>query len=338
MTTGERLAAYLAGDMGADEQAAIAAELARDPSLRATLERLRQAEDLLGSLADPAPSATFQADLRAAVRAEAGDHARAVVVPATELARRRELRRHRFQRVGAGIAAAAAVVAAAVVVTRPPSSADSAATSTDAARSSAEEMAVDGDAGSAADMAAAAAMPEPVLANGGRYDRETFGALASNARLLETLAAAASDPSGLATQAGLLGLAVDPSGRAMGETTTAASAGSTSGEDAADATAAPGTASDDILADEPSSSSPLELALADAAEATIALANQCLPVLYTEGRELLPLWLEAATFDGEPALVAVLASRSPDGGFGRLELYAFGTSDCHIMFFQQFDT
>jgi len=50
MDTGQRLAAYLSGDLDADERTALEAELAGDPALRAHLERIRAADRALASL------------------------------------------------------------------------------------------------------------------------------------------------------------------------------------------------------------------------------------------------------------------------------------------------
>lgn len=50
METGQRLAAYLSGDLDADERTALEAELAGDAALRAQLERIRAADRALADL------------------------------------------------------------------------------------------------------------------------------------------------------------------------------------------------------------------------------------------------------------------------------------------------
>jgi hypothetical protein len=50
MDTGQRLAAYLSGDLDADERTALEAELAGDPAMRAQLERIRAADRALDDL------------------------------------------------------------------------------------------------------------------------------------------------------------------------------------------------------------------------------------------------------------------------------------------------
>jgi hypothetical protein len=66
----ERLAAYLAGELDADEHAAVEAALARDPVLRAELDHLQRADAALAALASPTPSDGFETRLRAALAAE----------------------------------------------------------------------------------------------------------------------------------------------------------------------------------------------------------------------------------------------------------------------------
>jgi flagellar hook-length control protein FliK len=63
----ERLAAYVAGELEADEHARIAARLARDPALRAEVARLEAAERALGRLGPATPSEGFEERLRDAV-------------------------------------------------------------------------------------------------------------------------------------------------------------------------------------------------------------------------------------------------------------------------------
>ncbi|HEX9765268.1 MAG TPA: RseA family anti-sigma factor, partial [Nitriliruptorales bacterium] len=109
METGERLSAYLAGELDADETAALEVELAGDPALRARLERIRAADQALRSLPPVAPPAEFSMRLREALAHEVTRHEASP--GADELAQRR-LRRdgriHRF--VGLGVAAAAVAV------------------------------------------------------------------------------------------------------------------------------------------------------------------------------------------------------------------------------------
>ncbi len=70
MDAGERLAAYLTGELDAGERAALEAEVARDPALRNRLERLRRADQALASLPAIEPSPEFSQRLRTAVADE----------------------------------------------------------------------------------------------------------------------------------------------------------------------------------------------------------------------------------------------------------------------------
>jgi hypothetical protein len=66
----ERLADFLAGELDADEHAAVEAALARDPALRAELEHLRRADTALRALERPPPPDGFEQRLHAAVTEE----------------------------------------------------------------------------------------------------------------------------------------------------------------------------------------------------------------------------------------------------------------------------
>jgi hypothetical protein len=66
----ERLADFLAGELDADEHAAVEAALARDPALRAALEHLRRADTALRALERPPPPDGFEQRLHAALTEE----------------------------------------------------------------------------------------------------------------------------------------------------------------------------------------------------------------------------------------------------------------------------
>lgn len=70
MDAAERLADYLAGELDADEHAAVEAALARDSALRAGLAHLRRADAALTTLSSPTPPAGFEARLQAALAPE----------------------------------------------------------------------------------------------------------------------------------------------------------------------------------------------------------------------------------------------------------------------------
>jgi hypothetical protein len=63
----ERLAAFVAGELDADEHARIAARLAGDPALRAEVARLEAVQEALGRLSPATPAEGFEQRLRDAV-------------------------------------------------------------------------------------------------------------------------------------------------------------------------------------------------------------------------------------------------------------------------------
>lgn len=69
----DRLAAYLADELRADERAQLEAALANDPELRRTLAALRRADDALVQLESPAPADGFDARLDAVIDATLAD-------------------------------------------------------------------------------------------------------------------------------------------------------------------------------------------------------------------------------------------------------------------------
>lgn len=95
MDAAERLADYLAGELDADEHAAVEAALARDPALRAALGDLQRADAALSSLSSPSPPVGFERRLQAALAPElarqlaaAPSHAGATSEPASTPAER----------------------------------------------------------------------------------------------------------------------------------------------------------------------------------------------------------------------------------------------------------
>jgi anti-sigma factor RsiW len=70
MDTGQRLAAYLSGDLDADERTALEAELAGDPTMRAQLERIRATDRVLAGLPEAELPAGLSDRLDAALAPE----------------------------------------------------------------------------------------------------------------------------------------------------------------------------------------------------------------------------------------------------------------------------
>ncbi|HEX2027653.1 MAG TPA: hypothetical protein VHF25_06605 [Nitriliruptorales bacterium] len=112
MEIGERLAAYLAGELPEDERAALEADLDRDSMLRAHLDRIRRADQALAGLPPVEPREGFSGRLRAAVAEELA----APGAPHDQLADRRSQARRSAPWRALGAAAAAAAVIAVVGV------------------------------------------------------------------------------------------------------------------------------------------------------------------------------------------------------------------------------
>jgi len=121
----ERMAAYIAGELDADERDALEADLARDPGLRGQLAAMRRADEALTRLRSPSPSEGFEDRLAAVVGTElehrlgcAEEHDQPAV--ADELAAHRQRRARVWAPRLAGAAAAVLVLTAVVVAVRPP--------------------------------------------------------------------------------------------------------------------------------------------------------------------------------------------------------------------------
>ena len=104
METGERLAAYVAGDLDADERAELEAELARDPALRRQLALIERADTALRDLAEVNPPPGFSLRLHDRLATELA------TTPRDELAVRRPARAAWRPFVTAAAAAAVLVV------------------------------------------------------------------------------------------------------------------------------------------------------------------------------------------------------------------------------------
>lgn len=350
MDSGERLAAYLSGDLDASEHAALEAELARDPVLRARLELQRRTDDALAALPSPTVPADASARLRAAVSAAItteDDGSTAVAGPAEReaavatLASARERRQRRRWQLAGGIAAGVvALVAVGVGLSALGGSSDeSASSATDAgAEQFSQETAADG------------AAAEPLIVVSDRdYDEAALQALAAEPRFTDV----ANDEVNKDAAADLQSqrLNSDAAGQsAQGETTEAASASEsapasdTTGSEAASG-GAPGLATapgDTTLRD--GSALSFNSAVRDQAVArgvdpsVIATAERCLPDLLTGDDPRVPLYVESARFQGQDAIIYALAAPDPvTGGYGRVEVIAVSAQDCFPLFFTQRD-
>jgi hypothetical protein len=338
----ERLAAYLAGELDADETVALEATLARDTGLRAELAAMRHADEVLAALPATELPEGFERRLHAAVGAElaaqlhaSGDEAtgreRTPARHTDELATRRERRGWSWVPAFAGAAAAVAVLAAVVVGIGPLGGAG------DDAADTVMSLEAD-DADGAEEEMAAEALPgpgeAPTLVAG---DRDLDEALADE--LLASIELQAVADQALGADAGrsvatswadALRLAI-PGGFEAG-TTAAPSTTQDDRETADDAD------TDDALAGmQERAVGPVRL-LAEGAldEEDGAAVTRCLDEVLAGGVDAIPAYLELATFDGEEVVILGLVTFDPaTGGFTRPEVWILDRVDCQVRRFSQ---
>lgn len=292
MDSAERLAAYLAGDLGDGERAALEDELARDPALRARLDRIREVDQELGRLPPVDPPPEFSQRLREAVSQEVARTPLPGRDPIHLRARRRWVR-------GAGLAAAAAALAGIVAV------------------------GVAGLIGGGEDEAAmpqsapgvTGREPGPITVTDRDYSASEVEALP--ARLHELVpgdipAAQARELESSLTQ------------RLLGEATTGGAA----------PLAERSRPESDAAQDQDAHS---RLDQYDSVpDDAVRDVRRCLPPLLEGAGTIIPVRAEVARFEGEPAVLFVLASRDPDtGAFDRLEVWVTARSDCQVLLFTQ---
>ncbi len=306
METGERLAAYLADELDADERTALEAELARDPDLRAHLERLERTDDALRSLPPVEPPAGLADRIHRAVDEELAsrptDAATAPPTDGDELARRRQRRTLTPLLVAAG---AAAVIALIGVVTG----------SVLRSASDFEPLATD----EAMEVTDAQPAPEvAVFATDNDFSELELRRLAVNVDTQFVIhpETRAEEAEPLAER--LLGQLL----RTEAESEAAPLAG-----DAADDTA----------------EEPAEEADADTGARVMddppAAVARCLPELVADSRAVLvPTYVELAAFEGEPAIIYAFVTEEPTSGeFRRVETWAVARDDCQVLGFAQYD-
>lgn len=311
---GEELAAHLAGELAPEQRRALERRLATDPALRAQLDRVRAVDAVLADLPDPAPLADdVVARLHATVQDELDR------TPLDELARRRA-RRPVMAWAGGAVAAVLALVVGIQVLPR------------------AGDDAADGDATVAADMAegpaetgqqeetAVAALPL-VRASGRDYSADD----------VRTLAAEVASPLDAGAVAdGLRDVFLrDAPATANQQTAPTDEAADDSAVADADSAGAAELAPD---ADEQAARSRVEDDAAWAfgerfgvdAEAA-AHVLRCLPEVL-DGDDA-PVFVDVARYEGEPALVVVLAELRAGTPTGRRLAYVLSSADCFVRFY-----
>lgn len=319
METGERLSAYLAGELSTGDARALEAELARDPGLRIRLERLRRLEAELGALPDVGPDPAFSAGLRDAVTDELSRQP----LPGDELGRRRAARAARTGLPGwmpafAGAAAVLVLVVGGIVIGGGLGGQDAGDF----------DVATDGEAGAQEESASTLQAPEgemeeadtalgPVLvADGVAYDEATLtdlpGAPRFDGIVAERLASGSVDELATAYQRSLTG----------------ESATGDDGAESGDGAEASGPVDPplQVVGSEP------------VTDADLAEVARCLETVLAGSETLIPVYAELATFESEPVIVFGLASVDPDtGAHTRIEIWAVSRADCEVRFLSQQD-
>jgi negative regulator of sigma E activity len=346
----ERLAAYLAGELDADETAALEAALARDTGLRAQLTAMRRADEVLAALPRTELPEGFERRLHAAVDAELAAQRHAATGAATdgaateearttrradELASRRERRGWSWLPAFAGAAAAVAVLGAVVIGLGPLGAGDDTADTM---------MTLDADdADGAEEEMATEALPGPgeaptIVA----ADRDLDEALADELLASVELQAVADQALGadpgrsIATAWGeALRLAV-PGSFEMG-TTAAPDAMEDDGEADEDTDTGADPGEEVAGTHEQRTFGPVRL-LADGAleEEDGAAVTRCLDEVLAGGVDAIPAYVELATFGGEEVVVLGLVTFDPaKGGFTRPEVWILDRVDCQVRRFSQ---
>ncbi|MDX1658990.1 MAG: hypothetical protein R3343_09240 [Nitriliruptorales bacterium] len=311
MNDGERLAAYLVGDLDPAERRELEARLERDPALRARLERIRRTDDALGSLPRPEPRSEFSVRLRDELRRElAGPPSTA---PTTDelAARRRERERWSVPRWLAPLGAAAAGLALFAVIgigltnLGGDDDADMAAMNADTQETTLEG-ARDGAAGPV------------VVALGRDYTEDDVTAVFDHPAFAPVVGLSSGEAEQTAETYG------DPFG-IEGEGDDAAAADAQAEGDTAGGAAEP-----------PAPERLAPLVEGDATDEELAAVQRCLPQLYEQAGTLVPVYAEIAAFEGQAAIVYGLVAEDPETGeFSQLELWVVSADTCEVLFFTQ---
>lgn len=299
----QRLAAYLDGQLDADEVSRLEAELVRDPALRAQLDAMRRADDALGTLQPAAPPEGYESRLRARLDREldrvlAADDDASV----TDLASRR---RAPWLPALAG-AAAVLVLIAVVGLGRPLLRGAEPEVATDATIF--ETMEAPAGDQAADDAAAEEAVPAgPTVAD---FDRDlTEG----DVGLLIGAATANAGPA-WALPAGEAGALSDAFARALG----------------ADPARAAGAEPEDFVM------APPVHFVGTASPQTLQDIGPCLETLLDPASPPVPVYVELLVFDGEPAIAYGLVSVGADGQrYDRIEVWVLTRGDCQVRHFAQ---
>jgi hypothetical protein len=350
----DRLAAYLAGELTADERQALEADLARDTGLRADLQAMQRAD---AALAVEAPSALpdgardrLLAALEPTFAEELGGDASAATATASpgidELAaRRRAVDRRSWVTALGGIAAALVAVAIIGPVLSGTGGDDEGGVATTAADDGQLESA---PAESSDEGVSQFAAPVGPTLLGSERTIDTDGAQ----QLLEAGELDAVIAQGLSPDdaRGLGASWAAAFGSAPGATDDALAGDRLLGEEAEDTSAGAGEAADDaetpeLEQDRATTSTLPEAALefgvadlqtlGDVDEQARADVARCLATLTAGGPVLIPALAELVTFAGEPAVAFALIGLAPDDTVTRREVWILEREGCEVRYLRQ---
>lgn len=315
----ERLAAYLDGDLAADDRSALEAELAGDASLRAELAAMRRADAALAAIPASEPPEGFEQRLRdhlAPVIAEEVAHQRSAATD--ELTARRARRGHWPALAAAAAGILALVVGGVVLRDVLPSGGDDAADAPMSAQdesleTEAEEDADTGDDAADAEAADPALDGPVIVADERSLDEDVVGEVLDGAEL-GTIAGRSLDE----------GAGSDLAARFQSQLGGGAVVADEDATEEGDGEAAPGR---ELTTRE---GEPLEASVADD-------VAHCLDQLLDPGVTAIPVYVELGQVEGIEAILYGLVTIDPDtGSFDRSEVWVLERSeDCQVVRFEQ---
>lgn len=314
METGERLAAYLAGDLDPEEARRLEGELARDRDLRARLERLRRLDGALSAMPEVEVPAAFSQELRSSLQRELDGRALA----GDELGQRR---RRGFgglpDWLPAAAGAAAVLVAVVAIGTSLPMGGDD--TAGEGARPTAMQAERADEAATEAGAADTAMIDGPVVVNDGRsYDADGVEDLVGTGELAMVAGRHLTDDEAteLAERYRSAFLASAGSEAMAEEDGDEAPAGSAAGGSAVTPLRIEG--SEEVHPDD------------------LAAIGACLDDILSESGPLIPVSAELARFEGTGAIVLGLVGHDPGtDAFTRSQLWVVARDTCEVLFFAQ---
>lgn len=342
----DRIAAYLAGELDTAEIAAVKAELARDPELRARVAAMRRADEALGLLDPPQPTEGFEQRLRQhlepvlATELE-GSAQDTVTTPRAagtfdELAERRAHRTRRRMPWAPALGGAAAAALAVLAVVNIGSGGDSDLAATedmaDADDGAGMEMF---DADAAEEGADAEMMAEPlpegpvIVASDRSFDEEELDLLLGSPDLTGVTAQHLGPDQGTVVAgewSAALGVEQD---------LTAMAPEADAGDEAADDADEPTDDADEPATEESlTRAAPLRSTGRSLTEADETDVRRCLAALTQDSPSAIPAYVELGTYDGEDVLVFGLVTVDPStGAFTRPEIWVMSRADCEPRYF-----